>query len=176
MFYSMKTVLVVVGLALGTVLCALGLSGLMLLWNRHQRNFDERQVLHRGRAATLGCVTAVAYCVALMCWDGFADWPVDLIGQMGIWLVLMVVLTYCILTESLIRPRNKYGAYGLSLVFVGVVEIVDFYHKNRELSWLVEKGMEVAVQHEHFLGLFFGVNVIFLGILIMATQWHYSRE
>lgn len=176
MFYSMKTVLWVLGLAIGVSLAALALSGLMLLWSKRRRNFDERQMLHRGRAAILGCAAAVAYCVALMCWDGFADWPVDLIGQVGIWLVLMVVLTYCILTESLIRPRDKYEWYGFYLVVIGVVKIVEFYHKNRELTWLVEKGMEVVAQYEHFWGLFFGVNLIFLGVLIMATQWHYSRE
>lgn len=176
MFYSANTVLMVLGLAVGVALCALGLSGLMLLWNKRGGSFDERQRMHRGRAATLGCVAAIAYCVALMCWDGFADWPVDLIGQVGIWLVLMVVLTYCILTESLIRPKKKYGVYGLYLVFIGALQFVSFYHKNRELSWLAEKGMEVAAQYDHFWTLLFGVSWIYLGILIMVTQWHYSRE
>ena len=178
MFYSMGTVLLVAGLAVAAVLCALAISALMLLWDKRKsrKGYDERQVLHRGRAATLGCAVAVAYGLALMTWEGLSRWPVDFIGQVGIWLVLLVVLTYCILTESLIRPGKKYGVYGLYLVFIGVVQLVSFYHKNRELSWLAEKGMEVAAQYEHFWNLIFPVSWIFLGILIMATQWHYSRE
>ena len=178
MFYSMHTVLLVVGLAVAAVLCALGISGLMLLWDKRkpQKGYDERQVLHRGRAATLGCLVSIGYGVALMVWEGAASWPAEFIGYVGIWLTALVVVTYCVLTESLIRPGEKYRWIGVVLLFAGVADLISFYHKNQELSWYVEKGLEVAAHHRHFANLLMGVTFLFWGVLVMITQWRYSRE
>ena len=174
----METVLTVLGLAVGAALCALGLCGLMMFWDKYRRTkaFDERQMLHRGRAAALGCIVAVGYGLALSVWEGFVSWPADFIGYVGVWLIALVVIAYCILTESLIRPSKKYGWIGFFLLFSGVSNLISFYHKNQELTWYVEKGLDVMGQYRHFTNLLSGVSLILWGILILMTQWHYSRE
>lgn len=92
-------------------------------------NYDERQLIERGKAASFSMVSAEFYLLGLLVGyllNLFQPEQVPVLAAFGL---VVIVLTYsgvCVFRDAYLRPSQKYGAEILHQAFLGSIWMFSF--------------------------------------------------